>query len=128
MIHTVVQGHDVQIDLSLKNAAGSPLKPSDTSGILLLLYYKVSGQVLAKFSRNTLQGYLSIEVINDTEGKIRATVPASVMRSAQLGDVLYEIKVKTPAAGEENNDIEQGKSDQYAFTITNSRLKNVTTY
>lgn len=124
----IPQGHDVPIDFTLKSSDGSILQPNSLLGILVIIYYSVSGQILSKFSINELAGYSDILVLDNAAGKIRVIVPASVTKTAKTGALVAEIKVKVTDAEGEDGNIEMGLNDLYCFDLTESRLKDVSGY
>lgn len=124
----VLQGNDAPLNIELKDAAGNPINPNNLSGLLVILYYKVSGQVLARFSKKTLAGFEPITVVNAAAGQIQLKVQREKTQDAQLGDVMIEIKMKAASNEWSNNDLEIGQNGFFAFEITSSRLKNVTDY
>jgi hypothetical protein len=124
----VLQGNDAPLNIQLRDAAGSPINPNSLTGLLVILYYKVGGQVLSKFSKNTLAGFEPITVVDGSAGLIQCKVQREVTANAQLGDVMIEIKMKASSSEWSNEDLEIGTNGILAFELTSSRLKNVTNY
>lgn len=124
----IPQGNDVPIDFTLKSSDGSILQPNSLLGILVILYYKVGGQILSKFSKTTLAGYSPMTVEDNVAGKIRVIVPASITAAAKTGEIVAELKIKATDADMADGNIEMGLKDLYCFDIIESRLKDVSDY
>jgi len=119
-------GHDIPLNFTLKSSDGTIITPNSLSGIVIILYYAISGQVLDKFSKTTQSGYGSITVVDNALGKISVVVPATKTKVSQEGKVLCEIKLKALDSSMADGDFENGQAGVEVFELIKSRIANVT--
>ena len=96
----IPQGSDAKINVTVKqtytNATGrrvtTPVDLSLFQGYLVFLYSKESGDIIQRYSLNTVSGYEPITVISASLGQIQLALDKSVTTTTPTGWVYGELK------------------------------------
>jgi hypothetical protein len=72
---------------------------STLAGYIVILYYKESGVVLKKYSKNTLSGYSPLTVISEIGGTFKVFLQSEDTKTANLGIIHAEVKTQITDAG-----------------------------
>jgi len=85
-------GEDKEITFRLTDSAtGLPIVLSSLTGIILVLYYKDSIEVLSKYSLNALTGYETLVITDSVEGRFKIRLKRAVTKLANEGVIHAEV-------------------------------------
>lgn len=121
-METIYRGEDKTIDFTLKNADGSAVDLDDLLGLVVIIY-QFDKKTLAKYSKNALSGYDTIDITDAAAGKFSVKLQAKHTRAANLTEVFVEIKTQATQSGFDENKIESVVSDQSIAIIKDSITK-----
>jgi hypothetical protein len=101
---------DINTDWTL--LASAPIyDTADIDGMVIVLYYKGSRNVIEKYSINASVGYKSIDVTNASQGKYVIELSSASTTKKKEGVLLAEIKIREVIAGYTGGDFNTIISD-----------------
>lgn len=84
---------------------------TNVDGMVIVLYYKGSRNIIEKYSINSLAGYKPIDVTNASQGKYVIELPSSTTTKKKEGILMAEIKIREIIAGYTGGDFNTIVSD-----------------
>ena len=122
-------GDDIEIQFTVKDN-GTVVDLSGYTGIICVFYYP-NGDVLGRYSLNTVTGYNSddLEVVVAANGTFKVRIQSDVTRAAsKFGEIRAEIKVEASNADYTDSTYHTLVRDVRCFQLFDSKSKNVSSF
>lgn len=93
MAANIYKGSDLIIQITVKkNGAAKDL--SGYNGLIAVLYNGDSMKKLEQYSRDEVEGYEDLEVVDEANGVVKINLKRSVTKHAETGPLYIEIKAQ----------------------------------
>lgn len=123
-MNKIYKGEDKTISLTVKDNGVAVDLDATYNGILCYLYY-YTGDVLAKYSKETLTGFDSLTVTDSANGVFQVKLQSAVTKTAKKGDVYAEIKTQATDVLYDSSSFHSIVDGIEIGTIEDSNSKNV---
>ena len=109
----VFQGQDDVIEFTVEDEDGNVVDLTNYSIFIVYLYYENGKQTLEKYSSDALAGFNNADLkpIDLANGRFDINLQSSVTETANLGNIVAEIKAKTANTEFANNSFKDLDSD-----------------